>query len=294
MTGKRDISFIRAIRSGIGAAVLATAAAPMALAAPIDGDATEIVYADDIDWGALNPARGENSPRAGNLWGDRAADGASGFLVRFNEGFASPPHIHNVTYRGVVISGEIHNDDPGAADMWLPKGSFWTQPAGEAHITAASGATNIAYVETDEGPYLVQPEEEAFDNGERPVNIETSNLVWLGADSLSWIPVREGAATSAEITFLWGQPGAASDSGYMLRLQDGFSGTLTHEGRQLRAVLIDGDLDLAGADRPLQTGGYFGMSGQASQSLTCAAEDTCLIYVRASDRFTLSADVAQQ
>lgn len=71
----------------------------------------EVVSYDNIDWGALNPARGDESPRAGDLWGDRTGEGATGFLVRFDQGFSSPPHIHNVTYRGVVIRGEVHNDD---------------------------------------------------------------------------------------------------------------------------------------------------------------------------------------
>lgn len=84
------------------------------------------------------------------------------------KGFESPPHIHNITYRGVVIEGVMHNDDPTAAKMWMPPGSFWTQPAGEDHTTAADGETNLIYLEIDSGPYLVKPSAEQFDNGERP------------------------------------------------------------------------------------------------------------------------------
>lgn len=36
----------------------------------------------------------------------------------------------------------------------MPLGSFWTQPSGEVHITAAKGEENIAYVEIDSGPDL--------------------------------------------------------------------------------------------------------------------------------------------
>lgn len=96
-----------------------------------------IVLAADVDWQALNPARGEMSPRAGTLWGDRNAEVPTGFLAKFRDGFSSPPHIHNVTYRAVVISGGIHNDDPEAERMWMGSGSFWTQPKGEVHITSA-------------------------------------------------------------------------------------------------------------------------------------------------------------
>lgn len=89
--------------------------------------ASEVLLQSDVQWTPLNPARGDQSPQAGTLWGDRTNSGASGFLVQFVDGFSSPPHIHNVTYRGVVISGLIHNDDPKAEKMWMPEGSFWTQ-----------------------------------------------------------------------------------------------------------------------------------------------------------------------
>lgn len=102
-----------------------------------------------VEWGPLNPARGDASPRAGTFWGDRTGSGPSGFRVVFADGLSSPSHIHNVSYRGVVISGLIHNDDPDADEMWLPRGSFWTQPAGEAHVTAAAGSRNVAHIEIE-------------------------------------------------------------------------------------------------------------------------------------------------
>ena len=111
----------------------------------------EIVLASDVEWVQLNPARGSASPQAATLWGDLKGGVATGFLAKFIDGFSSPPHIHNATYRAVVIDGYIHNDDPDAADMWMPTGSFWTQPKGEVHITAAKGANNVALVEIDRG-----------------------------------------------------------------------------------------------------------------------------------------------
>lgn len=92
---------------------------------------TKVVPANEVEWGYLNPLRGDKSPGAADLWGDRTQDTATGMLVRFNKGFESPPHIHNITYRGIVIEGQMHNDDPSAAKMWMPTGSFWTQPAGK-------------------------------------------------------------------------------------------------------------------------------------------------------------------
>ncbi|NND00731.1 MAG: DUF4437 domain-containing protein, partial [Gammaproteobacteria bacterium] len=120
-------------------------------------NSSKVISFSDVKWEPLNPARGDQSPKAGTLWGDRKAAVPTGFLADFADGFSSPPHIHNATYRAVVISGSVHNDDPSATPMWMPAGSFWTQPKGESHITAAKGARNIALVEIDQGPYLVQP-----------------------------------------------------------------------------------------------------------------------------------------
>ena len=102
----------------------------------------------------------------------------------------------------MVVKGLIHNDDPSAEKMWMPVGSFWTQPAGESHITAAKGEECIAYVEIDSGPYLVKPIEEAFDNGERPINVDKNNLVWLDASKTNIIEAKESAQSPA-IAFLW-------------------------------------------------------------------------------------------
>ena len=85
--------------------------------------------------------------------GGRTGESPTGFLVKFVDGFSSPPHIHNVTRRAAVLDGLVHNDDPDAAPMWMPVGSFLTQPAGEVHITSAKGDVNIALVEIDTSPY---------------------------------------------------------------------------------------------------------------------------------------------
>lgn len=158
----------------------------------------KVVLSSEIIWEKLNPARGDKSPQAGTIWGDRKGAVATGFLAKFVDGFSSPPHIHNVTYRAVVIKGSVHNDDPKAENMWMKPGSFWTQPVGESHITSAKGEENIALVEIDKGPYLVKPISEAYDSGERPINIDVSNLVWLNNKKSNWVD----PDSKAEISFL--------------------------------------------------------------------------------------------
>jgi hypothetical protein len=71
-------------------------------------------------------------------------------------------------------------------------------PQGEVHITSAEGSGSLAYIEIEEGPYLVLPEEEAFDSGERPVNMDQSNLVWLNAADVNWVDVPQAQTLSSE------------------------------------------------------------------------------------------------
>ncbi len=204
----------------------------VAIILPANADDHSVVATENIEWGQLNPLRGDASPRAADLWGDRTKDVATGMLVKFGKGFSSPPHIHNITYRGVVIDGLMHNDDPTAERMWLPSGSFWTQPAGESHITAADGLNNLIYLEVDSGPYLVLPEEKAFDNGERPINVDERNLVWLDADDVKWL-----GKSNVKIAWLWGKPHLANGS--FVKLPAGFKGSIKNNN-ELKAVVVRG------------------------------------------------------
>ncbi len=235
----------------------------------------------DVQWGALNPARGEKSPRAGSLWGDRTSAGASGFLVKFVDGFVSPPHIHNVTYRGVVINGLVHNDDPQAKNMWLPGGSFWTQPSGGEHITAAKGAETLCYIEIDSGPYLVRAPSEAFDEGEHPINVHESNLVWLDASEVSWIEQAKGL----EVAFLWSKKDDDKLSGRFIKFPSGFSGQINHQGFELRAVVISGQAHYQ--DKPLKAGSYFG--GEEPMRYDVLFSEETILYVRADDALSIEA-----
>jgi len=263
---------------------------------PAAGPVTERVLTTEVEWGPLNPARGDKGPRAGTLWGDRTSSGPSGFLVKFAEGFSSPPHIHNVSYRGVVISGLVHNDDPNAAQMWLSTGSYWTQPAGEAHITSADGSSNLAYIEIEQGPYLVQPTEEAFDNGEKPVNVDTSNIVWLDAlNSNCAVPSDAPACIhGAEIAFLWGSPQDQQLNGTLVKLPAGFSGDLRSDAATFRSVVIQGRAAYRAPGEtettPLAPGSYFGSSAASSHRVSCESGADCIFYVRTEGRYDVKPD----
>mgnify|MGYP001813913487 CR=1 FL=1 len=252
---------------------------------PGDEPTTELVPFSEVEWEQLNPARGDKSPQAGTLWGDRKGTLPTGFLASFVDGFSSPPHIHNATYRAVVISGLIHNDDPDAADMWMPAGSFWTQPKGEVHITAARGSTNVALVEIDKGPYLVLPVEEAFDSGERPINVDVSNVVWVdlpGVPDSSWVP---------QVAYLWGSMRAGQSNGSFLKLPAGFTGKIHSRGSTFRAVVIQGTPQYKvpgkAIAKALEPGSYFGSRGEAVHQIWSEAGKGTIVYVRTDGTYDI-------
>ncbi|MEM9073628.1 MAG: DUF4437 domain-containing protein [Myxococcota bacterium] len=242
---------------------------------PVTEAATErhVVRVSEVDWQALNPARGDASPLAGTLWGDRNGAEATGFLFRPVDGFRSPPHIHNVTYRGVVIRGVVHNDDPDAEELWMPAGSFWTQPKGDVHITAARGDNTLAYIEIDEGPYLVWPVERAFQDGESPRNVAASEIAWTAETDV----FVNGRTSGGQVAHLWGEP--TERGGLLLRLPAGQRATLS--GSTFRAVVIRGMVQSAG---PLAPGSYFQSNG--AEEISC--DEVCVLYVRHEARFRVA------
>ena len=245
---------------------------------------SNVVLTSEVDWEQLNPARGDKSPQAGTLWGDRKGSVPTGFLAKFVDGFSSPPHIHNVTYRAVVISGGIHNDDPDAADMWMPAGSFWTQPKGEVHITAAKGSTNIALVEIDKGPYLVMPVDQAFDSGEKPINMDASNVVWIDPPG---VPAKDDGP---KIAYLWGNLKNGQSNGTFVKLPAGFMGKIHSHGSTFRAVVIKGQPRYMGKDmKALEPGSYFGSTGEIMHQLSSKAGES-IIYIRTNGRYSVIPD----
>ncbi|MDJ0890251.1 MAG: DUF4437 domain-containing protein [Gammaproteobacteria bacterium] len=244
---------------------------------------TDVVLASEVQWEQLNPARGDKSPQAGTLWGRRNGFGPTGFLVKFVDGFSSPPHIHNVSYRGVVISGHVHNDDPDAAPMWLPVGSFWTQPRGEVHITAAKGSANVGYIEIERGPYLVLPPKQASDSGERPINVHASNIVWVEQPGIP------ASAAGPKVAFLWGNPQDGQLNGTFVKLPAGFKGKIEIHGSSFRAVVIKGqpqyqvpgETDL----KTLDPGSYFSSKGESVHQVSSQAGAESIIYVRTDGRY---------
>ena len=249
----------------------------------IENPTNKVGLSSDIIWKQMNPARGDKSPLAGTIWGNRKAEVPTGYIGKFVDGFSSPPHIHNVTYRAIVMKGLIHNDDPEAENMWMPVGSFWTQPAGESHITSAKGEETMAYIEIDNGPYLVKPTNESFDNGEHPINIDASNIVWLDNTQTNWISTNN----QSKMSFLW--KNAEDIRGIFVKLPKNFKGNFHSKGTILYGVIIEGNVDYqmpnTNSKTNLDAGSYFESTGNSVHEISTTEE--ALIYIRTNDKIEI-------
>lgn len=270
------------------AIMLAGAVSGTAQAAASGRPGYELVKRSDVEFIPLNPARGDLGPKAGKLWGDIRADVPSGILVTFVDGFQSPPHIHNITYRAVVISGAVHNDDPAAEKMWMEPGSFWTQPLGENHITAAKGEDSTIFLEILSGPYLVKPADQAFDSGERPINVAARNIMWLEAEDVEWIG-RDGP----RMAYLWGSVEDNEKNGTFVRLPAGYGGDLSTSAPMMRVVTIHGQtsIQLSGESdtHRLDPGSYFCSKGEAVHQISCDSDEECVLYLHTEGKYRLDA-----
>ncbi len=286
-------NLLKAIAAPVLAVVISACASSQAGSAPVS-PATDaryaVVLASEVQFDQLNPARGDQSPKAGTLWGDRAGTGPTGFLFAPVDGFQSPPHVHNVSYRGVVIRGLVHNDDPAAQNIWMPTGSFWTQPKGHVHITAAKGSDTLAYIEIEAGPYLVFPTDKAFASGEVPVNVDATNIVWLDASDTTWVDASN--ATEPQVSFVWRSPENAQLNGSLVQLPTGFTAKINTRGPSFRAVMVRGQLahriPKAADSTALAPGDYFSSEGNAVHHVACSAAQACVFYVRADGSFRVT------
>lgn len=257
----------------------------LALNSPANADDSKlkssVIQSDRVNWGYLNPLRGEQSPGAANLWGNRTQNRPTGLLVKFRKGFSSPEHIHNISYRGIVIKGQIHNDDPTAETFWLPSGSFWTQPGGGNHITSANGQTNLIYLEIDSGPYLVKPSHQHFDNKEAPLNLHISNMVWRNDHG------KPSNNNVVEVTNLWGSTIVGELGGSLLKLPAEFNAKLLSNASELRVVVIAGEVKYQSVEKPISVkllpGSYFSSSGKFEHQISTSNQT--ILYIRSNGQY---------
>ncbi len=242
---------------------------------------SEVVLISQVEWQQLNPKRGDKSPKAATLWGDRDGLGPSGFLLQPVDGFSSPPHVHTAYYHGVVISGTIHNADPSAEEMYLPPGSFWTQPDGGVHITACRGSC-LAYIEI-EGKYDVLPVENARSDLAEATSMPASKIIWVDP------PGMPSSANGPKVAFLWGDTQDDQPSGALVKLPAGFAGTIRSRGSAFHAVAVRGRHKYREPGKNdaknLEPGSYFSSKGTSLHEVSCVSVGDCISYVRSGGTF---------
>jgi hypothetical protein len=250
----------------------------------IENPSNEIGYYKDIEFIPLNPARGDKAPQAGAIYGNIREKVATGYIGKFKDGFSSPPHIHNITYRAIVINGELHNADENAPEMWMPVGSFWTQPLGQPHITAAQGENAMAYIEIDSGPYLVWSVDRTFESTEIPINIHASNAIYLNAKESRLIDEN----SDAEISFLWAKPNG--EDGYLLKLPQGFKWKIHSKGSVFYGIIIKGNVAYTMPNSEdvhhLDRGSHFKSTAEAIHEISTNEET--LVYIRSNGEFEVN------
>ncbi len=77
----------------------------------------------------------------------------SAFFIRVPPGFTSPKHRHTSAYFGVVLEGLVKNGPDVELAPELPAGSYWSQKAGEEHVTACLAKTPCLSFIVYEGPF---------------------------------------------------------------------------------------------------------------------------------------------
>lgn len=151
----------------------------------------------------------------------------------------------------------------------------------------------MAYIEIDGGPYLVRPTDQAFDNGERPVNVDPSNMVWLNVSDIAWAGESDsrGSSNGPQMAFLWGAQQNDQLNGTLVKLPAGFKGEIHSSGSVFRAVVIRGQLQYQmqedAATKTLEPGSYFGTDGASTHRVMSAPDMESVLYVRTTGTYSI-------
>ncbi len=126
---------------------------------------------------------------------------------------------------------------------------------------------------------------EAFDSGERPINVDASNIVWIDQPGIP------ASAHRPKLAYLWGNPQGDQLNGTLVKLPAGFTGKINSHGSTFRAVVIKGQPQYQVSEKEVNTlepGSYFSSKGESVHQVSCEAEEECIIYVRSEGKFNVT------
>ncbi len=119
----------------------------------------KLVPVGDVKWGPLMPDMADG-PQIAFVQGDAKAKGNVSFFLKLANGFNSGIHTHNSDYQAVVVSGIATNQLAGEADdtaKQMGPGSWWTEPAKEAHFNRCVSADGCVLFVAVNGPFSFVP-----------------------------------------------------------------------------------------------------------------------------------------
>lgn len=112
---------------------LASAAVSIGAFSGVSGNKAAYTPATELKWSESGIPGGVTiSPVQGDI-----SKGEHMTYVRFPAGTKVPTHVHNASYIGVVLSGNMRHPVKGKpeTDLLLPAGSHWSIPANVEHET---------------------------------------------------------------------------------------------------------------------------------------------------------------
>jgi len=130
---------------------------------------------DEIPFRPFNPKQ----PNGIHVYAIKGNPQAGPFtaVVRFPAGFMMPLHSHDFAYDGVALSdGLVH----GLSDTDIhevPKGSYWRQPAKEAHTDGCKSDTFCYFLVSFEGPVNLVMEKEALTESKGAM-VKPADIPW--------------------------------------------------------------------------------------------------------------------
>ncbi len=103
----------------------------------------------ELSWVQPFGAKGPSLAFVEGKYGDKEP---ASFFVKFAGGGDSGWHFHNEDYQGVVLAGTFTEQQQGEAEVKLPAGTYFTQPAKIVHRNGClKGADCLVYVHFAKG-----------------------------------------------------------------------------------------------------------------------------------------------
>ena len=235
---------------------------------------------------------------AGTLWGGRDRSGPTGFLLRPADGFESPPHIHNVAYRG--------GGDPRPPPQRRP-GRRVDVDAGGVVLDAAGGRGAHHSRERRATPWPTSRSTRGRSASSRSRRRSTTaretgqrrrvepRLAGTHRPPAGSSPAKASAsAHGLELAFLWGDPRQDRSAERDPHPASGRGpAELRSRGPILHAVVVQGRPEhrVAGETdgESLEPGSYVRSKGETVHQLFCEKEQRCILYVRTKGRFDVAA-----